>query len=257
MGHNCYPIVFVEILQKHFVLLSEVRLHSFLQFLLLLSILVLLPPLKPILLHHIHRLLHCFFTSLLTLKSLKLIENVLSVFRIEESADVPGFLVLDVAEVKLRKYLHGLFYFWANIVGWFHYLPESWLHYHFCFWFVVIKNNVAGSQGSPHGRYNNYVDIDICHLQSGLFCLLDAFFSYLNIQVFVTELLVGVLLTIWELFSAILGFHLLCAEVKLGLCVSDEIYHFILFWDMTGGILEQMSGCWEWSSGEGNQKSAG
>ena len=67
MGNHCYFIVFLKIVVQHLELLGVIRKHPVLQFLLLLQI---APPLEPVLLHHLHRLLYRHVTSLLPLKTL-------------------------------------------------------------------------------------------------------------------------------------------------------------------------------------------
>ena len=82
------------------------------------------PPLEPVLLHHLHRLLNRHLTPLLPLETLKLLQYAQFVLFEVKSMDVPGLPVLDVAEIKRREKLHGLLYLRADIVGRFHYFPE-------------------------------------------------------------------------------------------------------------------------------------
>ena len=67
MGNHCYFIVFLKIVVQNLELLGVVRKHPLLQFLLLLQI---GPPLEPVFLHHLHRLLDRHLTSFLPLQTL-------------------------------------------------------------------------------------------------------------------------------------------------------------------------------------------
>ena len=93
---------------------------------------------------------------------------------------------------------------------------------------MVLEDDVTGSESSPHGRHQNYINIDFCHFLPCLQALHFSLFSDLHIKILMTELLVGVLFCIWTFVCAILGLEVTSNFVELGLGVPDEIYHLAL-----------------------------
>ena len=139
--------------------------------------------------------------------------------------DVPGLSVLDAAEIKGRKELHGLLYLRADIVGRFHYLPERWFNYDAGLRFMPLENDTASPKSPPHGRHQYHIHIDLSHLLPGPLALLNSLLSYLNIQILVAEFLLGVLLGIGTPLHPVLVLQILCHLVEFGLRVPYEIYH--------------------------------
>ena len=145
-----------------------------------------------------------------------------------KSVNIPGFFILDIAEIEVRKHLHWLFYLRSNIVWRFHYLSESWFNNDRSLRLMVLEDDMTSLQSSPHGRYQHYINVNICHFIFSLQTLHLSLLSNFNIKILVTEFFLGVFLSVRTFINTIFFLKNTSYFVEFGLSMPDEIYHLDL-----------------------------
>ena len=184
MGDNCDFLILFSVKLKHSFLLFVIRQNSNFKSLLLLFI---VPSFKPILSHHFEALFSSSLLPQLATKTLHLFQNASFILRIAESRNEPSLLVSYFLKIKGRILLHGFFNFRTNVVGRFHDLSERGFNYYGRFWRVVLEDNRASVQSSPHGRHKHNIHLKFTNNFSSLTGLLNSLLSNFHIQILVTE----------------------------------------------------------------------
>lgn len=110
---------------------------------------------NPIFLHYFDHLLNSFCLSYLTRKAFQFCQNRLFVIFFMKSVNIPGLLIINMAEVKFFKLFLTLLNMSPNIIRRLHNFPKSRLNNHCGFTFMIFKHDRACSQCTSHWR-NQY-----------------------------------------------------------------------------------------------------